>query len=140
MYQHLYTETKNPDCERDRSVKEKRNNQSNKVAVSVLEPNTEQTEYDTNTYEIPDQNVYEGLDRQDNALSGETYQHLYTETQNLDCEIKTQNLSHRQSDTNSLEKEHNNTHDSICDGIHHEYEFYKANATDHMYETLQKDK
>jgi hypothetical protein len=55
--------------------------------VSDLDPNTEQTEYDTNTYEIPDQNVYEGLDRQDNTQSDETYQHLYTETQNLDCEM-----------------------------------------------------
>jgi hypothetical protein len=57
---------------------------------------------------------------------------------------KTQNFSHRQSDTNSLEKEHNNTPDSICDGLSrenpsNEYESYKTNATDQMHETLQKD-
>jgi hypothetical protein len=54
--------------------------------MSDLDPNTEQSECDTNAYEIPDQNVYEGLDRQDNAPSGEMYQHLYTETKNEDCE------------------------------------------------------
>jgi hypothetical protein len=41
-------------------VKEKRKTQSNEVTMSDLEPNTEQSKCDTNTYEIPDQNVYEG--------------------------------------------------------------------------------
>jgi hypothetical protein len=50
--------------------------------MSGLVPNTEQRECDTNTYEIPDQNVYEGLDRQGNDLPADTYQHLYTETNN----------------------------------------------------------
>ncbi|XP_060582462.1 uncharacterized protein LOC132738861 isoform X2 [Ruditapes philippinarum] len=92
-----------------RSAKDKRNDQTNEVTMSDLEPNTEQNECVTNTYEIPDQNVYEGLNRQDNAPSGEMYQHLYTETNYSDCESKTQNVSHRQSDTNSLEEEHKYT-------------------------------
>jgi hypothetical protein len=50
--------------------------------MSDLEPNTEQRECGTITNEIPDQNVYEGLDRQGNAPPGDMYQ-LFTETNNL---------------------------------------------------------
>jgi hypothetical protein len=48
--------------------------------MSDLEPNTEQRVCDTYIYEIPDQNVFEGLDRQGNAPPDDMYQHFYTET------------------------------------------------------------